>query len=303
MGSLIASFESTFAAHFGRKHCIMTTSGAAANLLALDVLGKKRDNPLKTGDKIVLPALCSDMFRMPGMQIKLADVDDTWNAEPVIPPDEGRLMVATSTLGNPGHLQYWATAANLQKAYLIEDCTQALGAVSRDKPGPYRRLCGTFGVLSTFGLAHGGAVLTDNDEMADLCSQLRSPPPEEWAVANKQQLETLEDSRKQRQQNLNNMRLWCQDLPIAFYRQNGIVAPETIPFDLESAEVRQLVEDVFDAEGVLSWRLQGMTDDTTPNARDLQDRVVMLDNPARDCAVELLKVVRLLESTLRHARG
>ncbi|SRR6266851_525919 len=203
MGEVVAAFESEFAAFHKMKHAVMVNSGSSANLIAIATLFNKQDNPLKRGDKVIVPALAWSTTYSPlvqhGLELILADCDGTWNANDPHSCVGGlggfpRLIVGCSILGNPGHLRWWQEAARATGAYFIEDNCESLGAqavanlpVDKHQRVSARgrdnfKLCGTFGLMNTFSLfwshqlsaIEGGVVLTDDDECAKLCRMLRA---------------------------------------------------------------------------------------------------------------------------------
>ena len=57
-GRFVDAFEKRFARWFGRRHCLLTTSGSSANLLALSALTSPKlgDRALKKGDEVITVA-------------------------------------------------------------------------------------------------------------------------------------------------------------------------------------------------------------------------------------------------------
>lgn len=182
-GDEVAAFEHELATYHGRRHAVMVNSGSSANLIAVAALFNVKDRPLKRGDKALVPAIAWTTTYSPivqhGMDLILVDVDDGWNADPYaagLDPQDARLVVGCSILGNPAPLADWSTVAGILDAYFIEDNAESLGASLNGK------MCGTFGLMSTlsFFASHqisaieGGAILTDDDECYRLCRMLRS---------------------------------------------------------------------------------------------------------------------------------
>jgi CDP-6-deoxy-D-xylo-4-hexulose-3-dehydrase len=251
-------------------------------------------------------------------------------------------------LGNPAHLQGWKNIADKESAYFLEDNCESLGAVSRDKPGPFRKLCGTFGMLSTssFYFSHqisaieGGMILTDDDEAADLCRMLRAHgwtrdldgagagggefdreydfrlhgynvrPLELHAAIAREQLKKLDQFRRQRHQNYNNMVCWCADLPVKFPIANGILSPFAINFTLKDHETRAKLVKALRMNGI-DCRLptggsfrkhpyaRQWADQETPNADKLHDTGLFIGNPPWPAEEDLLKAVKVMEGVLR----
>lgn len=188
MGAEVAAFEREFAAFHGRQHGIMVNSGSSANLIAVAALFEA--GRLKRGDFALVPAIAWSTTYSPlvqhGLDLDLVDVDKTWNADlntrTSLSP--GGLIVMCSILGNPGRLGEWSRIATKMNVPTIEDNCESLGAVYEgDDPRPMTSaLCGTFGTLATFSFfwshqisgIEGGMVLTDDDELADLCRMLRA---------------------------------------------------------------------------------------------------------------------------------
>jgi CDP-6-deoxy-D-xylo-4-hexulose-3-dehydrase len=182
MGPETEAFEAEFAAYHGMKHCIAVNSGSSANLVAVATLFHLSTSPLKPGDKAIVPAIAWATTYAPlvqmGLDLVVADVDDTWNAYRWMPatiPPEVRLIVGCSILGNPARLVDWQDDYT-EEPFLIEDNCESLGASIGG------RKCGTFGLMNTFSFFHshqlsaieGGAILTDDDECARLCRLLRN---------------------------------------------------------------------------------------------------------------------------------
>jgi CDP-6-deoxy-D-xylo-4-hexulose-3-dehydrase len=95
-----------------------------------------------------------------GGDMELVDCDDTWNAP------HGDIIAPL--LGNPIVPSFVAA---------VEDCCESFGAMTPDG-----QRCGTFGLISTFSFFYshqlsaieGGALLTDDDDLARMCRLLRN---------------------------------------------------------------------------------------------------------------------------------
>lgn len=189
-GEEVAACEREFADWHGMRHGIMTNSGSSANLVAVAALFHVEKNPLKRGDRAVVPALAWSTTYAPlvqhGLGLALVDCDETWNADPGDVPfvknNPVRLVVECSILGNPAHLEELSDWADDQGSYFIEDNCESLGAVTLSFDGSPAGRCGTFGLMSTFSFFYshqisaieGGMVLTNDDECARLCRMLRA---------------------------------------------------------------------------------------------------------------------------------
>jgi CDP-4-dehydro-6-deoxyglucose reductase, E1 len=177
------AFEHEFAAYHGMKHCIAVNSGSSANLVAVAALFHLERNPLKPGDKAIVPAIAWATTYAPlvqmGLDLVLIDADKSWNPDVEFWHEhifDVRLIVGCSILGIPADLDRWSVRGSHIGYRFIEDNCESLGASIGGKK------CGTFGLMNTFSFFHshqlsaieGGAILTDDDECARLCRLLRN---------------------------------------------------------------------------------------------------------------------------------
>jgi CDP-4-dehydro-6-deoxyglucose reductase, E1 len=57
MGQQVAECEKQFAKYLNSKYCVMTSSGSTANLIMVASLFYRKNNPLKRGDEVIVPAV------------------------------------------------------------------------------------------------------------------------------------------------------------------------------------------------------------------------------------------------------
>ncbi len=185
-GRYADQFEEELAAKFGRKHCKLTVSGSAANLLAFacltsSKLGEKR---IKPGDEVITVAAGFPTTVTPIVQYGcvpvFVDVDiETHNVdvdllEAAITPKTRAVMIAHS-LGNPFDVSRVAALCKQHKLWLVEDCCDAFGATVGGQG------VGTFGDVATLSFypAHhittgeGGAVLMNSPLLAKTAESFR----------------------------------------------------------------------------------------------------------------------------------
>lgn len=185
MGSQVRAFEAEFAQYHGRKHGIMVNSGSSANLIAVAAFCFKQDRPLQRGDEVIVPVVSWATTYHPlqqyGLKLKFVDIEleslnmDVSQLEKALGP-KTRAIVAVSILGNPAALDVIRAFADAHGLLMLEDNCESMDA---ELGG---RKCGTFGHLNTFSFffshhistMEGGMVLTDDDELADLCRCLRA---------------------------------------------------------------------------------------------------------------------------------
>lgn len=185
MGNNVKQFESDFAKYTNHKYCVMVNSGSSANLLAIAALFYKKDNPLKKGDEVIVPAVSWATTYYPlyqyGLKIKFVDVDlDTLNfkiddlKEAVT--SKTRLIFAVNLLGNSNEYESINNIIGDKNIYLLEDNCEALGGEYKNKPLGSVGLMGTY---STFFSHHmstmeGGLIGTDDEELYHILLSIRS---------------------------------------------------------------------------------------------------------------------------------
>lgn len=185
MGSEVATFEQQFAQYTGSNHCVMVNSGSSANLLMVAALFYRKDNPLKRGDEVIVPAVSWSTTYFPlyqyGLKIKFIDIDletlnfDLGQLEAAV-TEKTRLIMAVNLLGNPNDFNRIFQIIKGKDIILIEDNCEAMGATYNGK------MAGTFGVMgsfSTFFSHHistmeGGMIVTDDEELYHILLSLRA---------------------------------------------------------------------------------------------------------------------------------
>jgi CDP-6-deoxy-D-xylo-4-hexulose-3-dehydrase len=185
MGEKVRAFEEKFARKFGAKYAVMVNSGSSANLIGVAALCFKKQNPLKRGDEVIVPAISWATTYHPlqqyGLHLKFVDVDlntlnmDVSRLEEAITP-RTKAIVAVSILGNPCALDVMRSLCDKHGLYLFEDNCESMGATLDNKS------CGTFGDLGTFSFffshhistMEGGIILTDDPEIFYLARSLRA---------------------------------------------------------------------------------------------------------------------------------
>jgi len=178
-GPFVKRFEEEFAARAGRKHCIAVTNGTAAIDAAVEALG------IGPGDEVILPTFtiisCLMQIVRSGATPVLVDSDPlTWNMdvsqiEAKITPRTKAIMVV-HIYGLPVDMDPVLALCQRYGLKLIEDAAEMIGQTYRGKP------CGSFGDISTVSFypnkhittGEGGMILTDDDDLAEQCRELRN---------------------------------------------------------------------------------------------------------------------------------
>ncbi len=202
MGESVFEYEKRFAEFFGCKYAVMVSSGSAANLIMIAALFFRKDNPLKRGDEIIVPAVSWSTTYFPlqqyGLKVKFVDIDkDTLNIdlaklEDAI-TDKTRAILLVNLLGNPNHFDAIKTLVAGKNITLLEDNCESMGATFNGKQA------GTYGVMGTYSsfFSHhiatmeGGCVVTDDEELHHLLLCLRAHgwtrnlPEKNWVTGTK----------------------------------------------------------------------------------------------------------------------
>jgi len=178
-GSFVKEFEQKFADRMGRKHGIAVSTGTAAIDAAVDALG------IGPGDEVIMPTFtiisCINQIVRGGAKPVLVDSDPvTWNME--VSQIESKITPRTKAImlvhifGLPVDVDPVLDIARRHGLKVIEDAAEMHGQTYRGRP------CGSFGDISTFSFypnkhvttGEGGMILTDDDELAEICRGLRN---------------------------------------------------------------------------------------------------------------------------------
>ena len=185
MGPKVAEFERQFAEYFGANYAVMSNSGSSANLLMVAAMFFVKENALKAGDEVIVPAVSWSTTYYPlqqyGLKLKFVDVDlqtlnfDLDALESAI-SEKTRLIMAVNLLGNPNDFNRIDALIADRAIWLIEDNCESMGAdINGKKTGTF----GAMGTFSTFFSHHistmeGGLTVTDSEELYHIMLSLRS---------------------------------------------------------------------------------------------------------------------------------
>ncbi len=185
MGKNVQEFERLFAQYCGSKYSVMVNSGSSANLIAIAALFYRKNNPLKQGDEVIVPAVSWPTTYYPlyqyGLKIKFVDVDlETLNfdinALEEAVTNKTKVIFAVNLLGNPNDFGKINKIIKDKDIILLEDNCESLGAEYKSqKTGTF----GLMGTYSTFFSHHmatmeGGLINTDDEELYHIMLSLRS---------------------------------------------------------------------------------------------------------------------------------
>jgi len=178
-GPFVKRFEEEFAARVGRKHGIAVCNGTAALDAAVEALG------IGEGDEVILPTFtiisCVLQIIRSGATPVLVDCDPyTWNMD--ISQIEDKITLKTKAImvvhiyGIPVDMNPVIEFCQRFGLKLIEDTAELIGQTY------YGKSCGSFGDISTVSFypnkhittGEGGMILTDDDDLAAKCRDLRN---------------------------------------------------------------------------------------------------------------------------------
>ena len=181
-GDNVREFEAKFAAKFGYKHAIATSSGTDADMVSCAALydfGANRE------DEIIVPALSfvatTNSVLAAGFIPKFVDVElETLNIDPAkikeAITDKTRAIMVVHTMGKPCDMDLILKIAKKHNLKVIEDACEAHGAMYKGK------IVGKIGDMGAFSFytAHqivcgeGGMVTTEDDKIADIVRSVKS---------------------------------------------------------------------------------------------------------------------------------
>jgi perosamine synthetase len=179
LGPKVKEFEQAFAQYVGRKGAVAVNSGTSGLFLCVLAL------EIGPGDEVITTPFTFiatvNSIMMAGAKPVFVDIDPaTLNIDPA--KIEAKITKKTKAIlpveifGNPADFDKICEIAKKHNLTVIEDSCEALGSALNSKKA------GTFGTMSTFGLypnkqittGEGGVILTDDDNLADICESLRN---------------------------------------------------------------------------------------------------------------------------------
>jgi dTDP-4-amino-4,6-dideoxygalactose transaminase len=171
LGPNVQAFEEEAAAYLGVRHAIGVANGTDALVLALDAMG------VGEGDEVICPAFTfyatAEAIIRRGARPVFADIDSA--SLNIDPEDAARRITPRTKAIVPVHLFGRPAALDDLKGLgvpLLEDAAQAFGARGVATTG----VASTFSFFPTknlFAFGDGGAVTTDDDELAERTRLLR----------------------------------------------------------------------------------------------------------------------------------
>lgn len=182
MGPEIDDLEAAIADRTGRRHCVSCASGTDAlvmTLMAMDV---------GPGDRVVVPdftfVATAEAVRLVGAEPVFADVEpDTLNLCPKsaasawdLPGPAPVGVIAVDLFGHSARYRELQPVTDHHGAWLVIDGAQSFGAHRNGRPSLAHGLAATtsfFPAKPLGGYGDGGAVVTDDDDLASILRSVR----------------------------------------------------------------------------------------------------------------------------------
>jgi len=178
-GEMTARFESLTKKLTGAKHAIAMTNGTAALFCCLKALN------IGKGDEVIVPDMTfiatANAVLMAGATPVFCDVyRDTFCIDvekiEILITNKTKAIIPVHLYGQSADMEKLMSLAKKYKVNVIEDAAQGVGVYFNNK---HVGTFGELGMLSYYGnktitCGEGGVILTDSDELAQICYRLKN---------------------------------------------------------------------------------------------------------------------------------
>jgi len=179
LGPKVAEFEAALAEYIGRRRAVAVNSGTSGLFLCILSLG------IGPGDEVITTPFTfiasATTIMMAGAKPVFVDIDpETLNIDPTKIKSKitkkTKAIMPVEAFGSPADFDKICRIAEKHNLTVLEDSCEALGSELNS------RKTGTFGKMSVFAFypnkqittGEGGMILTDDDDLADMCVSLRN---------------------------------------------------------------------------------------------------------------------------------
>jgi perosamine synthetase len=179
LGPKLREFEQAFEQYIGRKHAVAVNSGTSGLFLCTQAMGWGPGDEILTTPFTFVATVTSIM--MSGAKPVFVDIDPvSLNMDPAQIEskitDKTKGILPVEVFGNPAGFDRICAIADKHNLAVLEDSCEALGSRLNGQK------VGTFGQMSLFAFypnkqmttGEGGMILTDDDELAEMCISLRN---------------------------------------------------------------------------------------------------------------------------------
>jgi dTDP-4-amino-4,6-dideoxygalactose transaminase len=180
LGQEVSAFEQEFAQYVGAKHCIGVANGLDALILSIEALNLPKGSDVLVASNTYIATILA-ILRAGHHPVLVEPVLETFNMDPALLPaavtPNTRAICVTHLFGKACRMDVIGAFAKAHGLKLIEDCAQSHGAKLAGK------MTGTFGDAGCFSfyptknlgaVGDAGAIVTDDDELADRLRHLRN---------------------------------------------------------------------------------------------------------------------------------
>ena len=179
LGPKLPAFEAACASRAGRKYGIAVNSGTSGLHLCVKSLGiGEGDEVITTPFSFISTTNCILFERAKPVFV---DIDpETYNMN----PDAAAAAITTKTkailpveaFGNTAHFDDYEKIAREKNLLMIEDCCEALGGTLNGRPAGNFGECGVFAFYPNKQITtgEGGMIVTDREDIRDMCASLRN---------------------------------------------------------------------------------------------------------------------------------
>lgn len=180
LGNEVAQFEAEFARYVGARHCVGVANGLDALTLSIEALDLPRGSDVLVASNTYIATIIA-IVRAGHRPVLVEPELETFNIDPACLPaaltSSTRAICVTHMFGKTCRMDAIGDFARAHGLRVVEDCAQSHGATLAG------RMTGTFGDAGCFSfyptknlgaLGDGGAVVTDDDAVADRLRHLRN---------------------------------------------------------------------------------------------------------------------------------
>lgn len=180
LGQEVSAFEAEFAQYTGAKHCIGVANGLDALILSIEALGLPHGSDILVASNTYIATILA-IVRAGHKPVLVEPELATFNMDAALLPQaitaNTRAICVTHLFGKSCRMDAIGAFAREHGLKVVEDCAQSHGAKLGGK------MTGTFGDAGCFSfyptknlgaVGDAGAVVTDDDGLADLLRHLRN---------------------------------------------------------------------------------------------------------------------------------
>lgn len=179
IGGLTSIFENKFAEKIGVKHCIAVNSGCSALFLALWALGVRK------GDEVIVPdfTMVASANAVIQCRAKPIFVDAEWDTCNINPElikekitEKTKIVMPVHIYGHPVNMSKLFNVIKNTNIQVVEDAAEAHGSEYGGKTIGSFGICGCFSFYANkiITCAEGGAITTNNDNLASELKRIRA---------------------------------------------------------------------------------------------------------------------------------